>query len=153
MRDTLVDILLLAYCSFIIFFPYIICFKPVVSWLFHQSFSNFDKWFQCLHFSLYYITIMYECVEPYWKLYSMFWTTIFTVFLSRFGAFLTSLLTFAQHLVQPPQHLVICAHHSSSFSFLPTNCKCFWTCINCFHTTLCCFITLSFAYVMSVKIN
>jgi len=36
-------------------------------------------------------------------------------------------------LVQPSQHLVICAHDSSSFSFLPTNCKCFWTCINCFH--------------------
>ncbi len=76
-----------------------------------------------------------------------------TVFLSRFGAFLTSLFTFAQQLVQPPQHFVICAHHSSSFSFLPTNCKCFWTCINCFHTTLCCFITLSFAYVISVQIN
>ncbi len=83
----------------------------------------------------------------------IFQRPMITVFLSRFGAFLTSLLTFAQHLVQPPQHLVICAHHSSSFSFLPTNCKCFWTCINCFHTTLCCFITLSFAYVMSVKIN
>jgi len=55
------------------------------------------------------------------------------VFLSRFGAFLTSLFTFAQQLVT-------CAHHSSSFSFLPTNWKCFWTCINCFHTTRCCFI-------------
>jgi len=49
-----------------------------------------------------------------------------TVFLSRFGAFLTSLYTFAQQLVQPPQLFVICAHPSSSFSFLPTNCKCFW---------------------------
>jgi len=56
---------------------------------------------------------------------------LFPVFLSRFGAFLTSPLTFAQQLVQPPQHLVICAHHSSSFSFLQTNCICFWTCINC----------------------
>jgi len=46
-----------------------------------------------------------------------------------------------------------CAHHSSSFSFLPTNYKCFWTCINCFHTTHCCFKTLSFAYVISVQIN
>jgi len=54
-----------------------------------------------------------------------------TVFLRRFGAF--------QQLVQPPEHFVICAHHSS-FSFLPPNCKCFWTCINCFHTTHCCFI-------------
>jgi len=69
----------------------------------------------------------------------MFWT-LFTVFLSRFGAFLTSLFTLICTTVQPPQHLVICAHHSCSNSFLPTNCKCFWTCINCFHTTLCCFI-------------
>jgi len=60
-------------------------------------------------------------------------TALVLVFLSRFGAFLTSLFTFAQQLVQPPQHFVICAHHSCSFSFLPTNCKCFWTCINCFH--------------------
>jgi len=72
---------------------------------------------------------------------------LFPVFLSRFGAFLTSPLTFAQQLVQPPQHLVICAH-SSSFSFLQTNCICFWTCSNC-----CRFITLPFAYVMSVQIN
>ena len=47
----------------------------------------------------------------------------------------------------------ICAHHTSNFSFLGTNCKRFWTCVSCFHTILCCFITLSFAYVMSVKMN
>jgi len=47
--------------------------------------------------------------------------------LSRIAVFLTSPFTFAQQLVQPPQHLVICAHHSSSFAFLSTNCKCFWT--------------------------
>jgi len=76
-----------------------------------------------------------------------------TVFLSRFGAFLTSLFIFAQQLVQPPQHFVISAHHNSSFSFLPTNCKCFWTCINCFHTTHCCFITLSFAYSLKSDVR
>ncbi len=99
------------------------------------------------------LTVRPRLPQIYWSILFKIILCYLTVILSRFGAFLTSLLTFAQHLVQPPQHLVICAHHSSSFSFLPTNCKCFWTCINCFHTTLCCFITLSFAYVMSVKIN
>ena len=77
------------------------------------------------------------------------WLQFFSVALVHFSHHYLHL----HNIVQPPQHLVICAHHSSSFSFLQTNWKCFWTCINCFHTTLCCFITLSFAYVMSVKIN
>jgi len=95
-----------------------------------------------------------QSIKLRFLLFSLMWFSyMFTVFLSRFGAFLTSLFTFAQQLVQPTQHLVICAHHSSSFSFLPTNCKCFWIRINCFHTTLCCFITLSFAYVISVQMN
>jgi len=96
---------------------------------YHQTFST--EW------SIYIV----NCMNSFSKTFP---TELFlnhvTVFLSRFGALLTSLFTFAQKLVQPPQHLVICAHHSSSFSFLPTNCKCFWTWINCFHTTLCCFI-------------
>lgn len=83
----------------------------------------------------------------------VFLCILVAVFLGCFGAFLWSELKFSKLLVQPPQHLVVCAHHNSSFSFLPTNCKCFWTCINCFHTILCCFITLSFAYVISVKMN
>lgn len=65
----------------------------------------------------------------------------FAGFLSCFGAFLWLELKWSKLLVQPPQHVVICAHRCSNLSFLPTNCKCFWTCISSFHLLCCCFMS------------
>jgi len=97
----------------------------------------------------------------FFKSFFLPWIALIVIFLTKLVYYrqlysfsqslwcISHITSFAQQLVQPPQHLVMCAHHSSSLSFLPTNCKCFWTCINCFHTTHCCFIALSFAYVIS----